>query len=132
MRHDHQVAASVLGDQAVHGRADAGDDVGEALAGRRALIHADRPEGVGLVAQALGEDLVRQALPFAEVLLDQLRVGLERRLRVAGGEDRGGGRARARQRRDQPARRPRQPGREPPIRRRFLPQRQLAEADIAQ
>ena len=111
-------------------RPDAGAHLGEAFAAGRLLLGAVRPEGMRRVAQPLGQRLVRQALPLAQVLLGEVGFLREFGFPVAGGEDGGGGGAGARQAGHDPVRRLRQAEGEPAVQRRFLAQGGVAKGDV--
>ncbi len=130
MRHHHHIPAGVPRRQPFEHRRHAGLDFGEAFAAGRLFLGGVRPEGVRRVAQPLGQRLVAEALPVAEVLFRQIRLLGQRGFGVAGGEDGGGGGAGAGQRRNHPMRRLRQAERQPAVQRRVLLQRQVAQRHV--
>ena len=73
---------------------------------------------------------MRQPLPFAKVLLDQIGLDHGRNARVAGREDRLGGALGPRQRADLPGRRVRQAAGQRPVHRRLFEQGGLAQRHV--
>jgi hypothetical protein len=78
MGHDHHVLSRIRLAEPFQDGADAGADIGHALAAGRALVGGVRPERVGGGAQPLHQRLVGDALPFAEALLGERRLDLQR------------------------------------------------------
>ncbi len=92
MADDDDILAIVLKRESFHRRADAHDQFGEAFAAGWSLLSAQRPESVRRQREPGREVGVRQTLPAAEMLLDQIGFDGERLLWIAGREQRLGGR----------------------------------------